>query len=137
MPVDRMNGRAFIAGLGSAAAWPLVARGQPGERMRRRIGMLMNVGADDPDGRERVATFIQKLQRLNWTDGRNVQIDFRWAAGDAEQFRKDAQDLVALEPEVLLAAITPAVVPYGKQPVLYRLCSLRSSTRWVPAWSRA
>ena len=86
-----MNRREFIAGLGGAAAWPLAARAQPADRMRR-IGVLMNVGADDPDGRDRMATFTRELQRLNWTDGRNVRIDVRWTAGDADLFRRYAAD---------------------------------------------
>jgi putative tryptophan/tyrosine transport system substrate-binding protein len=106
-----MKRRTFIAGLGGAAVWPLMVRAQQPDRVRRRIGLLMNLGADDPNGRERVATFTRELQRLNWTDGHNVQIDIRWAAGEVEQFRKDAQDLVALKPEVILAVSTPAVVP--------------------------
>jgi putative tryptophan/tyrosine transport system substrate-binding protein len=84
-----MRRRAFIAGLGSAAAWPVVARAQQGERLRQ-VGLLMNVRADDPDGRYHMAAFTQELQRLNWTDGRNVRIDVRWTGGDAELFRKYA-----------------------------------------------
>ena len=114
-----MKRRDFIAALGGAAAWPVVARAQQPERMRR-IGVLMNVGADDPDGRERVATFGGELQRLNWIDGRNVLIDVRWTAGDAALFRKYAADLVALQPDVILAVSTPAVVP------------LRQATRTIP-----
>jgi putative tryptophan/tyrosine transport system substrate-binding protein len=108
--------RAFIAALGGAA-WPLVARAQQAERVRR-IGVLMNVGADDPH--ESAATFTRELQRLNWTDGRNVRVDTRWAAGDAEQFRRYASDLVALQPDVILAVTTAAVM------------SLRQATRTIP-----
>jgi putative tryptophan/tyrosine transport system substrate-binding protein len=114
-----MRRREFIGVLGGAAAWPVAARAQQDDRVRR-IGVLMNVGADDPDGRERVATFGGELQRFNWIDGRNVRIDVRWTAGDAALFRKYAADLVALRPDVILAVSTPAVVP------------LRQVTRTIP-----
>jgi putative ABC transport system substrate-binding protein len=96
-----------------------VARGQQTDRVRR-VGVLMNVGADDGDGQERVATFTQELRRLNWIDGRNLRIEVRWTAGDAELFRKYGADLVALEPDVILAVSTPAVVP------------LRQATHTIP-----
>src|SRR5262252_2095996 len=75
----------------------------------RRIGVLMNLAADDPAGRVRLAAFLQGLQQLGWTDGRNVRIDARWAAGDPDHFRKYAAELVALGPDVILATATPAV----------------------------
>src|SRR5712691_2954109 len=105
-----MKRREFITLLGgAAAAWPLAARAQQGERMRR-IGILMNLSADDPIGQARLATFLQELQAAGWAQDRNVRIDTRWAAGDAERLRKYAAELVALEPEVVLAWATPAVV---------------------------
>ena len=80
-----MRRREFITLLGgAAAAWPLAARAQQPERMRR-IGVLMNLAADDPEAQARLAAFQQGLQQLGWTDGRNVRIDSRWAAGDAER----------------------------------------------------
>ena len=78
-----MKRREFIAGLGGAAAWPLVAGTQQPERMRR-IGVLMN-RADDPEGRARIAAFLQGLQQLGWTDGGNVRMDTRWGADDADR----------------------------------------------------
>ena len=84
---DRMKRREFITLLGGAAAWPLAARAQQPERMRR-IGVLMTVAADDPEGQARIAAFLQGLQELGWTDGRNVRIDYRWVAGDADRIRK-------------------------------------------------
>ena len=106
-----MRRREFITLLGgTATAWPLVARAQQSERMRR-IGVLMkNLAADDPEGLARVTAFAQGLQQLGWTDGRNVRIDARWAAGNADNFRKYAAELVALAPDVFLAIGTPAVV---------------------------
>jgi putative ABC transport system substrate-binding protein len=99
-----MKRREFITVLGGgAAAWPLVARAQQTERTRR-IGVLMSLAADDPQGQARIAAFLQALQQLGWTDGQNVQIYTRWAAGDAEQIHKSAAELIALAPDVILAS---------------------------------
>src|SRR6516225_6820356 len=100
-----MRRREFITLLlgGAVAAWPLAADAQEPRRMRR-IGVLMNTAADDPEGRARLAAFLQELQQLGWTDGRNVRIDTRWGAGDAERFRRYAAELVALAPDVILAS---------------------------------
>ena len=99
-----MKRREFITLLGgAAAAWPLAARAQQPERMRR-IGVLMPLAADDPEGQARIAAFLQGLQQLGWTDGRNVRIDYRWARGDADRIRKYAAELVALAPDVILAS---------------------------------
>jgi putative tryptophan/tyrosine transport system substrate-binding protein len=114
-----MRRRAFLGVLGGAAAWPLAARAQQGERMRR-IGVLMNLGSDDAEGQARNAAFLQGLQELGWTVGRNVWIEYRWGAGDAELFRRHASELVALAPDVILAG-GGAVVP-----------SLLQATRTVP-----
>jgi putative ABC transport system substrate-binding protein len=84
-----MKRRTFIALLGGAAAWPLAAWAQQGERVRR-IGVLMNVAADDPEGQARLTAFVQGLQQLGWTDGRNVRIDYRWGGGDADRIRRYA-----------------------------------------------
>jgi putative tryptophan/tyrosine transport system substrate-binding protein len=84
--------RAFITLLGGAAAsWPLVARAQQAERMRR-IGMLMNRAADDPEGQARFKAFVQGLQQLGWAEGRNVRMDVRWTAGVAEQLHRYAAE---------------------------------------------
>ena len=108
---DRMRRREFITLLGgAAAAWPLAARAQQGERMRR-IGVLMSLAADDPEGQARIAAFLQALQQLGWTDGRNVRIDTRWAAGDADRIRRYAAELVALAPDVILASGASTVGP--------------------------
>jgi len=104
-----MKRRAFIALLGGAAAWPLAARAQ-GERVRR-IGVLMGQAANDPEGQARVAAFLQGLQELGWTVGRNVRIDFRWGAGNADRIRRDATELVALAPDAILAPGTSTLEP--------------------------
>jgi len=101
--------RDFIKLLGGAATWPLAARAE-GERIRR-IGVLHTPAADDPDGQARNAAFLQGLQQLGWTDGRNVRIDPRWTAGDPEFTRKYTAELVALAPDVILASGSATVGP--------------------------
>jgi len=95
-----MQRREFITLL-DAAAWPLAARGQQPQRMQR-IGVLMSTEATDPEGQSRLAAFMQGLQEFNWAVGRNVEIDIRWAASNADNIRKYAAELVALAPEVIL-----------------------------------
>jgi putative tryptophan/tyrosine transport system substrate-binding protein len=98
-----MKRREFISLLGgAAAAWPLAARAQQGERMRR-IGVLMNLSENDPEAQRLVATFREGLAQLGWTEGRNLRIDNRWSAGDIERIRRYAAELVALGPDVILA----------------------------------
>jgi putative tryptophan/tyrosine transport system substrate-binding protein len=105
-----MKRREFITLLGGAAAWPLVARAQQGERMRR-IAVLMNLAADDPQSMARITAFLQGLQQLGWTDGQNVAIEYRWGGGDPERIRKFAAELVALAPDVILAVGSFTVLP--------------------------
>jgi putative ABC transport system substrate-binding protein len=93
-----------------AAAWPLAARAQQREQMRR-IGVLLPAAADDAVFQTRLAVFLRGLQQLGWTDGRNVRIDTRWAAGDADLIRKYAGELVALGPDVVMAFTSAAVPP--------------------------
>jgi putative ABC transport system substrate-binding protein len=116
-----MRRREFITLLGSAAAaWPIAARGQQGERMRR-IGVLTGgTAADSPDGQANIAAFLQGLQQLGWTDGRNMRIEHRWGAGNADNIRKYAAELAALASDVILAGGTSA------------LTSLLQATRTVP-----
>jgi putative tryptophan/tyrosine transport system substrate-binding protein len=98
-----MRRRTFIALLGgAAAAWPLAARAQQGERVRR-IGVLMSTSADDPDALAWISAFAQGLQERGWSVGGNVRIDYRWGAGDLDRFRKYAAELVALAPDVIVA----------------------------------
>jgi putative ABC transport system substrate-binding protein len=98
-----MKRREFITLLGGAVvAWPLGARAQQPERMRR-IGVITSLAMDDPASQARLAALRQELQQLGWTDGRNVQIDYRWAAGDSDTLRKHVSELVALAPDVIVA----------------------------------
>jgi putative ABC transport system substrate-binding protein len=115
--------RAFITLLGGgAAAWPLAARAQQGERVRR-IGVLMTFAADDPEGQVRMAAFLQALQELGWSDGRDVRIEYRWTASVADRLRRDATELVALAPDVILAIGSASVAALqratGSVPVVF------------------
>ena len=104
-----MRRREFITMLGgAAAAWPLAARAQQPDRMRR-IGVLMAYAESDPEGQARLAAFLQELQQLGWVEGRGVRIDVRWGAGDAERIRRYATELVGLTPDILMGSTTPAV----------------------------
>ena len=115
-----MRRRDFIKVIGGgAAAWPLRARAQQSGSMRR-IGVLMNFAADDAVAQARVTAFMQVLQRLGWTNGRNVQIDIRWSAGDPERNRRYAAELVALTPDAILASTSVSVA------------ALRQATRALP-----
>jgi putative ABC transport system substrate-binding protein len=108
-----MNRRRLITLLGggaAAAAWPLAARAQQGEKTRR-IGVLLNGAADDPETQHRMTAFVQGLQQLGWTDGRNVRIETRWGTGDAERIRKNAAELVALAPDVIVAEGSASLGP--------------------------
>jgi putative ABC transport system substrate-binding protein len=103
--------RQFLATLGGAVAWPLAARAQQADRVRR-IGALIGAPtADNPDAQANIGTFLQVLQQLGWTDGRNVRIDIRWGAGNADEIRKYAAELAALAPDVIFASGTASVGP--------------------------
>ena len=118
-----MRRRTFITLIGGAAAtWPLAARAQQAERMRR-IGVLMNPAAADPESTARVTAFAQGLQELGWTVGRNLRIDTRWIAGDTDRARKYSAELVALPSDVI---VPTASEPWGhcsRRPGPCRSCS--------------
>jgi ABC-type uncharacterized transport system substrate-binding protein len=125
MHFHQLKRREFITLLGGAAVgWPLAARAQQGVRMRR-IGVLTAVPSDDPEGMARIGAFLQELQQLGWTDGRNVRIDYRWGADDterirAERIRKYVAELVELAPDVVLVNGASSLRP------------LQEATRTVP-----
>jgi putative ABC transport system substrate-binding protein len=105
-----MKRREFITLLGGATAWPLAARAQQPEPMRR-IGVLHTPAVDDPDGQARNAAFLQELHQFGWTDGRNVRIDTRWSAGDVDRIRKHVAEFVAFLPDVIVASGSATVGP--------------------------
>jgi putative tryptophan/tyrosine transport system substrate-binding protein len=108
-----MRRREFIAGLGSAAAWPVVARAQQ-ERVRR-IGVFLGGNENDPEWKPRLAAFTQALADLGWTDGRNVRTDVRWGSGDISRIRALAQELIGLRPDIILADSTPVTVALQRE----------------------
>jgi putative ABC transport system substrate-binding protein len=117
--------RAFITLLGGAvSAWPLAARAQQPERMRR-IGVLMALAEDDPDSRPRVEAFQQGLEKLGWTLGRDLRIDYHWAGGDLEGTRAAVAELMRLPPDVILAEGTRNTRAYAR-------ASLKSRGEWWP-----
>ena len=113
-----MRRRDFIALAGGVAAWPLAARAQHDNRVRH-IGVFMNLPEGDPDGSRWIAALLKSLDEFGWTDGRNIRLDFRWGI-DAAHVQKNAEELVALNPDVIVAASVPAVR------------ALRQATRTVP-----
>jgi putative ABC transport system substrate-binding protein len=106
--------RDFIAGLGSAAAWPLAARAQQGDRVRR-IGVLMSLDESDPEQERRLSAFMHALANLGWTDGRNMRMDLRWAGDNSNRIRALAQELVGLQPEIIVTYGTPATVAVQRE----------------------
>jgi putative ABC transport system substrate-binding protein len=123
--------REFITLLGGTViAWPLAAWAQQGERVRR-IGVLMNVAADDPEGQARLTAFVQGLQQLGWTDGRNVRIDYRWGGGDADRIRRYAAELVAIVGMAEIA-VSDGLSRWGQM-----LLSASSSIKPIPITSTA
>ena len=113
-----MRRRDFIALAGGAAAWPLAARAQPDNRARH-IGVFMNLPEGDPDGARWIAALLKSLDEFGWTEGRNIRLDLRWGI-DAAHLQKNAEELVALNPDVIVAASAPAVR------------ALQQATRTVP-----
>jgi putative tryptophan/tyrosine transport system substrate-binding protein len=119
-----MRRRVFLGLLGGAAAWPAASKAQQDERIRR-VGVLTGVTADDPETKPRIAAFLQELQRLGWTEGRNVHIDVRGGAGNVGVTRKNATELVALVPDVILAGggstVAPALEATRTVPIVFTL----------------
>ena len=113
-----MRRRDFIVFAGGVVAWPLAARAQQDNRVRH-IGVFMNLPEGDPDGTHWIAALLKSLDEFGWTEGRNIRLDFRWGV-DAEHVHKNAEELVALNPDVIVAASTPAVL------------ALQQATRKVP-----
>jgi putative ABC transport system substrate-binding protein len=134
-----MRRREFIATLAGAASWPLAARAQQGERMRR-IGVLMGLDENDPVAKTFVSAFIQSLAGLGWTDGRNVRMDLRWAGADINRIRALAQELVGLQPDIILAPSTPPTAALQREtrtiPIVFALVSDPVASGLVPRLDR-
>ena len=129
--------RDFITLLGGAAAWPLAAHAQQGERVRR-IGVLNALPADDPEWQARIAAFHQGLQELGWIVGRNVRIDYRLGPADGAALRRRAAELVALAPDVILVnGTSPMQAACFRPHAACPSCSSKSPTRLAPAMLRA
>jgi putative ABC transport system substrate-binding protein len=109
-----MKRRDFITLLGGAVGWPLAARAQQGNRVRR-IGVLMPGDENDPERKRRLSAFTQALANLGWTDGRNARMDLRWAGGDVNRMRAIAQELVGLQPDIILTSGTQATVAVQRE----------------------
>ena len=134
-----MRRREFITLVGGAAAWPVVALAQQSDEVRR-IGVLVNTAADDPEGQTNVATFKQALQQLGWNESRNLRIDFRGAADDAERIQTLAKEVVALQPHVILARSTPVTAALLRQtqtiPIVFTVVSDPVGERFVESLAR-
>jgi ABC transporter substrate binding protein len=110
MPFDQLHRREFITLLGgAAAAWPLAARAQQDQRLRRIGWLAGGLATNDPESRARTEAFVKALRELGWAEGHNMRIDYRWSAGDAANTRKYATELIALAPDVVLANASGAV----------------------------
>ena len=137
MQFDQLKRREFITLVGGAtAAWPLVARAEQPEGVRR-LGVLVNLAESDPITRSRTSALEQGLQKLGWVVGRNLRIDYRFAAADVARMPKLANELVALTPHVLLAGNTPTLAALQKATGTIRLYSLRSPIPWAAALCKA
>jgi putative ABC transport system substrate-binding protein len=134
-----MQRREFVTLLCCATAWPLAARAQQTDGVRR-IGVLMPPAATDPQAQLQVTTFVRQLQELGWAEGRDLRIDYRWAAGDAERMQASAKELVALQPHVILARSTPVTAALLRQtstiPIVFTLVSDPVGERFVESLAR-
>jgi putative tryptophan/tyrosine transport system substrate-binding protein len=133
-----MRRREFITLIGSAAAWPFTARAQP-DRIRR-IGILMGYAEGDAEGQAYVAAFREGCQKLGWTEGRNIRIDSRWGALDAESLQRFAKELVALEPDLVLAQSTPTTAALLQQtrtiPIVFGIVADPVGSGFVASFAR-
>jgi putative tryptophan/tyrosine transport system substrate-binding protein len=134
-----MRRREFIAGLGIAAVWPVVARAQQSQRMRR-IGVLTGLAEDDPQSRAELAAFREGLSRSGWTEGRNLQSDSRFAAGDDRRIRAYAEELVGKTPDVIVTRGTQATAILKQQtstiPIVFAPVSDPVASGFVTSFAR-
>ena len=134
-----MRRREFIAGFAGAAAWPLAARAQQGERVRR-IGVLLPGDENDPGAKRRLAAFIEALADLGWTNGRNARIDFRWGRGDINRIRGLAHELIGSQPDVILTNSATAILAFQREtltiPIVFASVADPVATGIVPRLDR-
>jgi putative ABC transport system substrate-binding protein len=135
-----MRRRDFLTLVGSTTTWPLAARAQQGERMRR-IGVLMPLAADDPLGQARIAAVREGLEKLGWTEGRNIRIDTRWTTtGDVESIQRFAKELVALQPDLILTQSTPITATMLQEtrtiPIIFALVADPIGSGFVASFPR-
>jgi putative ABC transport system substrate-binding protein len=134
-----MKRREFIAALSAAAAWPLVARAQQGDRMRR-VGVLMDAAESSSDGQARIAAFRGILQGLGWIEGRNIQIDYRWGGGDVERTHAYAAELVRFKPDVIFAYALAQLAPLAREtktiPIVFVGASAPVEDGYIASYSR-
>jgi putative ABC transport system substrate-binding protein len=140
MRPTHLKRREFITLLGSVATWPCAARAQQAERMRR-IGIIINSAESDREGQAFVAAFREGLQKLGWAEGRNVQIDYRWAApDDAESIQRFAKELIALKPDLILSQSTPTTAATLQQthigPIVFTLVADPVGSSFVASLAR-
>jgi putative ABC transport system substrate-binding protein len=119
MQFDQLKRRELITLLGGAAAWPLTARAQQAERIRR-VGLLMNLSENDLEAQRLLTALREGLAQLGWADGRNLRIDYRWASGDIGRIRTFAKELVELSPDIIVGYGTPVIL------------ALQQETRSIP-----
>jgi len=131
--------RTFIAGLGSAVAWPAMAHAQQPDRMHR-IGVLMDTAETDADRQARIVAFREVMQGLGWTEGRNIQIDYRWGAGDIERTHAYAAELVSFKPDVIFAYAAAQLAPLSREtktiPIIFVGASAPVEDGYVASYSR-
>ena len=132
--------RTFIAGLWSAAAWPVVARAQQPERVRRIGVLITGLDENDPEGKLRVSAFTQALSGLDWTDSRNVRMDLRWHGDDTDRIRALARELVGLQPDIIMVSGTQATAALQREtrtiPVVFAAVSDPVASGIVPRLDR-
>jgi putative ABC transport system substrate-binding protein len=133
-----MNRRAFIAGLGGAAAWPMLTRAQQGRV--RRVGVLVGWEENNPAAKHLLSTLTQRLQELGWTEGSNIRLDVRWAAGNVDRMRVFAKELVGLGPDLILASTTPVTAALHREtrtvPIVFVMVSDPVGAGFVASLSR-
>src|ERR1700722_458135 len=139
MTFDQLRRREFITLLGGAATWPVAARAQQPDRMRR-IGVLSEFDEVDPEAKAYLSRFIEGLSQLGWTDGRNVKIDVRWTAGSVERMRTFANELVDLQPDVILSSSTPVTAAVQREtrtiPIVFAVVADPIGAGFVASLSR-